>query len=198
MVGDKVMNKEGGFVKIYRSMLGWEWHDDPITVATWYYCLLRANWESTRWHGEIIKPGQFITSLDHMAKDIGISVQQLRTALKHLKSTSNLTSKSTNKMTLVTIEKWALYQSASEKLTSKSTSNLTNEQQTTNKQLTTDKNNKESKERKEKESIEKVNQGAFTGAWYHEAQTMSESDTAAMMQDSHQQYAEIKEMIMKS
>ena len=164
MVGDKVMNKEGGFVKIYRSMLGWEWHDDPITVATWYYCLLRANWESTRWHGEIIKPGQFITSLDHMAKDIGISVQQLRTALKHLKSTSN----------------------------------LTNEQQTTNKQLTTDKNNKESKERKEKESIEKVNQGAFTGAWYHEAQPMSESDTAAMMQDAHQQYAEIKEMIMKS
>lgn len=203
------MNKDGGFVKIYRSMLKWEWHDDPVTMATWYYCLLRANWEVSRWHGEVIMPGQFITSLDHMAKDIGISVQQLRTALKHLKSTSNLTSKSTNKMTLITIEKWSMYQSAGEKLTSQSTSNLTNEQQTTNKQLTTVKEIEEKEEIKDIESIERKSnmpvipdEATYNvdGEIYHYRNGVLQytpEETRQLLKTAHEQFAPIKKMLMK-
>ena len=121
------MNKDGGFIKVYRSMLQWEWHDDPITVATWMYCLMRANYETQRWHGQIVEPGQFITSLKHMAKDIGISVRQLRTALNHLKSTHEVTSQATNNSTLITVVKWALYQSAGEKATRLATHEATND-----------------------------------------------------------------------
>ena len=183
------MNKDGGFIKIYRSMLSWEWHDDPITVATWIYCLERANWETTRWHGQIIKPGQFITSLGHMAKDIGISRQNLKTALNHLKSTNNLTSKPTNRYTLVTIENYGLYQSAGEKVTNKLTSKLTSNQPTTNQQLTTDKNNKEYKEREERENKrESEGQGAFAGAWFHDPDTYSVEETNAIMKSAHEEW----------
>ena len=143
------MNKDGGFLKVYRSMLTWEWHDDPLTMATWIYCLMRANYETVKWHGEIIKAGQFITSLGHMAKDIGITVSQLRTCIKRLKSTSNIASQSTSRGTLITVANYGLYQSAGEKVTSHLTSTLASESQADDKPLTTDKEREERKERKE-------------------------------------------------
>lgn len=174
------MSKDGGFVKIYRSMLSWEWHDDPITMATWMYCLMRANYETQRWHGQIVEPGQFVTSLAHMAKDIGISVRQLRTALNHLKSTHELTQTATSRATLITIEKWALYQSAGEKATQRATSKATNDRQTTDKQPTTIEEREESKEREEREINNKE---------------MDES--AYYLKENHERFKAIKEALMK-
>lgn len=88
-----MVGKMNGYIKLHRSMLDWEWLDDPITVQVWVYCLLKANYSPQRWHGETLMPGQFITSLGNMAKELGISRQNLKTALLHLKSTSNLTIK---------------------------------------------------------------------------------------------------------
>ena len=191
------MNKDGGFIKVYRSMLNWEWHDDPITVATWMYCLMRANYDTQRWHGQIIEPGQFVTSLGHMAKDIGISVRQLRTALNHLKSTHEVTSKATSKATLITIEKWAMYQSAGEKATRLATSQATNDRQATDKQPTTIKESKERKERKEdRENKEREyvpnGQGAFAGAWCHDPIKYTPEETKKLLADAHQGWLETK------
>lgn len=156
------MNKDGGFVKIYRSMLQWEWHDDPITMATWVYCLMRANYATSKWHGEILKPGQFLTSLQHMAKNIGITVNQLRTAIKHLKSTRNITSQRTKQGTLITVENYGLYQSAGDKVTNQITSDVTFKSQTDNKPSTTDKKNKEEKEiKKERDMRESLDDDLF-------------------------------------
>ena len=179
-----MMNKEGGFIKIYRSMLQWEWHDEPQTVATWYYCLLRANWEKTRWHGEIIEQGQFITSLKHMAKDIGISVSQLRTSIKHLKLTHNIASQSTSAGTLITVANYGMYQSAGEKVTSHLTSTLTSESQANDKPLTTDKEYKERKERKEeKENIrEKVRDPVI----------LPYDESVVIMADAHRRWADVQ------
>jgi len=80
-------------------------------------------------------------------------VQQVRTALDKLKSTQEITIKTTNKYTVVTIANWEDYQSTEENVTSKSTGRATNEQQTNNKQITNNqqqrKNDKECKEGKE-------------------------------------------------
>jgi hypothetical protein len=71
---------------------------------------------------------------------LGLSEQQVRTALTKLKSTGEITSIATNKYTLVTIENWASYQSPDNLATSKTTSDSTNEQPTDNQQITTNKN----------------------------------------------------------
>ena len=200
------MDKSNGYVKVYRSMLDWEWHDNPIIVATWMYCLMRANYTTQRWHGEIIQSGQFITSLENMAKDIGITVNQLRTAIKRLKSTNNITNKSTKKGTLITVEKWGLYQSAGEKVTNEITYNLTNKSQTDNKQITTDKKDKKEKKEKNKEIIEKGpeegelvpnGQGAFAGARYREPIRYSIEETNQLLQSAHERFAPIKAALMK-
>lgn len=149
------MNKDGGFIKIYRSMLEWEWHDDPNTVATWLYCLMRANWEVEKWHGEIIRAGQFVTSLSHMAKDIGITKGQLRTSLSHLKTTHNITQSVTQHATLITIEKWGEYQSAGEKVTQLFAQRTTSRQHVDSTSIATIEEYKEDKEIKKRESIER-------------------------------------------
>lgn len=191
------MNKEGGFIKVYRSMLKWEWHDDPITVATWVYCLARANYTTQKWHGEIIKPGQFVTSLAHMAKDIGITKGQLRVALNHLKSTQNIAQCATQHATLITIEKWSEYQSAGEKATQLATQQTTSRQHLDNISTATIEEDKEDKERKEKENIEK-GEGAFVGAMINnDEEVLSPEESSKLISNNHQIFTSIKQTLMR-
>ena len=83
--------------------------------------------------GETIPRGSFVTSLDSLAKELGLSVQEIRTALKHLISTGELTSKSTNKYSIITVVNYEMYQQVNKQPNSP----LTGNQQATNKQLTT-------------------------------------------------------------
>lgn len=83
--------------------------------------------------GETIPRGSFVTSLDSLAKELGLSVQEIRTALKHLISTGELTSKSTNKYRIITVVNYEMYQQVNKQPNSP----LTGNQQATNNQLTT-------------------------------------------------------------
>ena len=50
-----------GFIKIYRSMLKWEWYEDVNTKAVFLHLLLTANFKDTKWQGITIKRGEVIT-----------------------------------------------------------------------------------------------------------------------------------------
>ena len=136
--GDVTVN-DGGFIKIHRSIRKWEWHDDPITLSVWIHLLLDANYENKAWHGQTINRGQLVIGQAKYAKTCGITQQQLRTVLNRLKSTHEITTKSTNKYTVVTIANYDLYQSNQCESTHKLTRSATNEQQTNNIQITTTK-----------------------------------------------------------
>lgn len=94
---------------------------------------MRANHETIKisFNGSDIelKPGQFITGrhsavaeLNPKGRKNGITPQRYRTAIKYLKSTSRITSKSTNQFSIISILKWLDYQAKStSELTSKST-----------------------------------------------------------------------------
>ena len=134
-----------GYIKLYRSLMDWEWYQDGNALRVFLHLLLDANHKQNRWRGIEVMPGQTITSYEAISSKTGISVQSVRTSIKRLKSTGEITSRSTNKYTLISIENWASYQNDDCNLTSKSTSNLTFNQQATNKQLTTNKNDKNDK-----------------------------------------------------
>ena len=130
-------------------MFEWGWYQDSKMVHLFLHFLMLANHEKGEWQGITLEPGQFITGLDKLHEITGISAQSLRTCINKLKSTGEITNKSTNKFRIITITKYSDYQIKPDKLTSKSTSNLTDNQQTTNKQLTANKKNKEYKNNKE-------------------------------------------------
>ena len=101
----------------------------------------------------MVERGQLVTSTLRLAAELNLSRQSIRTCLNKLQTTGEITIKSTNKNTIVTICKYDDYQQI-EKLnqpTKKKQSNnqTTNKQPTTNQQLTTTKEYKEKEESKE-------------------------------------------------
>ena len=99
-----------GFVKIHRSILGWEWWDDVPVRLLWITILLEANWKEKKWHGMTIPRGSFWTSLPSLAAKTGLSVQQTRTALEKLKSTGEVTCRATRRGQLITVENYDFFQ----------------------------------------------------------------------------------------
>ena len=101
---------EGGYIKLYRKFTEWEWYEDPNTKIVFLHLLMTAAWKKTRWHGIDIEPGQVVTTRRDLAEALGLSEQSVRTAIMHLLSTKEITKKSTNKFSVITIENWATYQ----------------------------------------------------------------------------------------
>lgn len=124
-----------GYIKLYKQLLDWEWYDDNNTFKLFIHCLLKANYTDKNWRGLEIKRGSFVTSLGKLADETSMSLQNLRTSIKRLKSTSELTIKTSNKNSIITVVRYDKYQSKKDKVTSK----LTNKQQSNNIQLTTTK-----------------------------------------------------------
>lgn len=136
-----------GWVRLYRSIDEWEWSSNPNVLCVFIRLLVLASFEPRQWNGLGIEKGQVVISLENLAKKVGLSVQQTRTALNKLKSTNEITSQSTNKYSVITIVNYGKYQGIEEennKQDNKQPNNpITNEQQTNNKQITTSKECKE-------------------------------------------------------
>ena len=129
-----------GFIYLHRKMLDWEWYDDINTCRVFLHCLFKANWRPCKWHGVDIEAGQFITSLQTLASETGLSVRQIRTALEHLISTGEVTSKSHSKYRIITVNNWDRYQV----LDKQSDKQPTSKRQASDKQATTaEESNKE-------------------------------------------------------
>lgn len=126
----------GGFVKIHRKLVQWGWYQDNVVKGVFLHLLLTASFRDMPWQGRVIKRGQVIVSSQKMAKELGFSRQQVRTALNKLKSTNEITCESTNRYTIVTIVNWDEYQSVDEKATTEKTNNTTFCQPTDNQQIT--------------------------------------------------------------
>ncbi len=132
-----------GFITLDRNILKWRWYKDSSVFKLFIYCLLKANWEDGEFGDEIVKRGSFITSIKHLSKDTGLTIQQVRTALKKLERTGEIFKQTSNTHTTITITNYSKYQDK----------NATNEQQTSNKRVTTI----EIIKKKKKEELNKKN-----------------------------------------
>ena len=119
-------------------------YQKPETCHMAIHLLLKANHlpHSFIWNGkaETINTGQILTGRKSLARETGLSEQQARTALLTLShpTIGFLTIKSTNRFSIISIDKYSQYQSDS-------TITLTNKQPTSNQQATTYKNDKNDK-----------------------------------------------------
>jgi len=129
---------ENGFISLDRKIIHWEWYKNKTTFALFIHLLLTVNWEDGRFEGNEIKRGSCATSLESLAKGSHLSIQNVRTAIKHLKSTGEVTEQIFTKYRIITVSKYNEYQTANRV----SNKQLTNNQQTTNNNITSKQVNK--------------------------------------------------------
>jgi len=110
---------EHGFVKIYRSLLNWEWYGDINTKTVFLHLLLTANYEPKKWRGEVINPGERVISLQGLSQETKLSIQKVRTAISHLKSTGEITQRKAAGAAILTVKNYARFQETTRDITSK-------------------------------------------------------------------------------
>lgn len=103
-----------GWIKLFRQFLDWEWHDVPDTAYLFVILLLLVNHQDQRWHGQIIRRGQVLTSRDKLMAFTGLSARKIRTSLERLERTSEICLETTNQNTLITITNYDRYQGCGE------------------------------------------------------------------------------------
>jgi len=131
-----------GWIKLHRGLLEWEWYDDVNVMRVFLHCLLKANHADRRYRGNVVKRGTFLTGRDLLSIETGLTVQQVRTSLDKLKSTNELTIKSSRQGTVIEVVNYDKYQSV--------TNESTNDQPTSNQQVTSNKKDKNKKNEKNK------------------------------------------------
>ena len=100
----------GNYIKIDRKILEWEWYKNLNTCRLFFHMLLKANWKDGRFEGKDIPRGSFVSSINALSEETGLTQREVRTAISHLKMTGELTSKSFNRYSIFTIQNYCLYQ----------------------------------------------------------------------------------------
>lgn len=98
-----------GFIKLHRKLQTWEWYNKSEMVHLFIHLLINANSEDKPWQNIVVKRGQLVTGFNSLSEKTGISVRTLRTCFDRLKSTRELSVKTTNKYSVVTICKYDDY-----------------------------------------------------------------------------------------
>lgn len=141
-----------GWIKLHRGFTDWEWYQDANATRLFLHLLLTANHKQAKWKGNTVGRGQLITSRDHLAQELGMTIQVVRTSLLKLKKAENVTIESTNRFTLITVCNYDTYQSEEDAINQPDNQRVTSKEPTDNKRITTNKNdkNKENEENEKK------------------------------------------------
>ena len=136
------MARPESWIKLNRNISKWGWYKDACTSRVFIHLLLSANVEDKFYQGIPVRRGEILTGYPALAEELGLSVQNVRTAINHLKSTGEITVNAYPKGSLIVIENYEKYQDVSvfptkqKKPKNRVTGNLTGNQQSANSQLT--------------------------------------------------------------
>ena len=165
----------GGFIKLWRKTLDWGWFDDPPVLCFWIYCLLKASYKPTNYHGIDLEVGEFSASLSRMSEETGLSVDQVRRAIRALTESQEITKRIPNGQHVIKVLKYADYQGIEEGETPKESQRKPRRQSRSDPQDDTIGPSLYKKRRKKKEDIspyipqgdKKKGDPDGTDDWYH-------------------------------
>lgn len=140
------MDKGETWLKLYRSMLDWEWYGDPVTKIVFLHLLLIVNTAPQRRRGILVPAGAIDITQQQLAQQSNLSIMQVRRAIRNLQNTSEITVSRHHDFSVISIVRWDDYQSRQQSKQQSINSQSTVRQQSIN-QL--NKNNKEYIEWKE-------------------------------------------------
>lgn len=97
-----------GFIKLSRRIREWTWYKNLNTRALFLHILLGASWESETVRGFQLRRGQLVTTIPELAAENQLTIQQVKTALAHLKSTDDITVEVRAKISIITVKNYDL------------------------------------------------------------------------------------------
>lgn len=112
------MLNDNTYIKLFRSLPNWRWYKDGNTARVFIHLLMKANITAANFEEITIQRGEVVTSYNSLAGELGLSTKNIRTAIKHLKSTGEVASRSTSKFTIITITNYEKYQGVASKTAS--------------------------------------------------------------------------------
>lgn len=107
---------DGNYIKLSREILDWEWYHNINTCRVFLHMLLKANWKSGKFEGTMVPRGSFISSIGTLSMELNLTVDEIRTAVKHLEKTGEITKQTTNKYTIFTVKNYCRYQDVTEQI----------------------------------------------------------------------------------
>jgi len=125
------MQNNGDFIKLYRKFIKWGWYTDSNTKALFLHLLILARWTPGEFLGIKLDRGQYACNVPKLMEETGMTRQEIRTSVKKLKKTRELTSYREAGHTVYTIVSYDLYQSSNQRATNEqpmSNQRATNEQ----------------------------------------------------------------------
>jgi hypothetical protein len=133
-----------GYIKLWRKITEWEWYKSSETFHLFMHLLINANYKPSRFMGHDILRGEIVVGRKSLSEDTGISERSIRTSIDHLKNTGEVTSKSTNKFTILTLCNYEAYQDTNIHIDQQNANNrpATDQQPTTSKEIKKEKNEK--------------------------------------------------------
>ena len=100
----------GRWIKIYDKFLQWEWFGKAEMVQLFLYLLLKAKHKDGKWQGKTIPKGTVVITRRALSVELGLSEQTVRTCIKRLVSTHEITYKATKQYSVITICNYDTYQ----------------------------------------------------------------------------------------
>lgn len=75
-----------GYIKLQRNLVDWTWYKDINVKTLFLHCLIKAAYSDCTYKGLIIKRGQFMSTLEQLAEETGLSIQNEKNFLFLLKN----------------------------------------------------------------------------------------------------------------
>ncbi|MFR9111951.1 MAG: hypothetical protein ACLVJ7_09420 [Acutalibacteraceae bacterium] len=101
---------KNGYIKLYRSLLDWEWYDDTVTKCLFLHLLLTVNAYDEDWKGIVIKRGSRVSSYTKLSEELHFTIKQIRTGIQHLERTGEVARTAYPRFTVFTVTNYDAYQ----------------------------------------------------------------------------------------
>ena len=110
-----------GWIKLHRSIIDSAVFSDSDVLKVWIWLLCNVAYDDhdVVYLGKVIplKQGQIITGRQKLSQQIGMSEGKIYRAINILKNLGNITAKSNNRYSIITVENWVKYQNDFPKFT---------------------------------------------------------------------------------
>ena len=116
------MKSLNGWIKLDRKICGWGWYHDGNTMRVFVHLLLMATSKDAEYSGANIRRGEVAVTWQKIADALGMTYDEVRTAVTHLKSTGEITVTRHSKYSLVRVINYEQYQDVPNQIPIKSQS----------------------------------------------------------------------------